>query len=141
MRDKGGRWLHGVRSGWLVNNRGEIVNWGWQPMMWRGDQAFFALLENLPSASIVLTDLGFRSAGGKPDNVCLCPRGTHPERRVIETVLSLLTRVCGLKQLQHRSKVYLSTHLGYLASLYNSLLHLVRQERGEQALSIAQFSL
>lgn len=141
VRDKGGRWLFGVRSGWLVNAQGEIVNWGWQPVMWRGDQAFFVLLEVVPADCPVLTDLGFRSAGGVPENVILCPRGTYPQRRLVETVLSLLTRICGLKQLQHRSKVYLSTHLGYLAAVYNTLLHLVWQDNEEQALTIAQFSL
>jgi hypothetical protein len=141
VRDKGGRWLYGVRSGWLVNRQGEIVNWGWQPVMWRGDQAFFVLLDSVPAECTVLTDLGFRSAGGIPDNVQLCARGQHPERRLVERVLALLTRFCSLKQLQHRSKVYLSTHLGYIAAVYNTLLRLVWQESKERALTIAQFSL
>jgi hypothetical protein len=110
-------------------------------MMWRGDQAFFVLLEAVASQCPVLTDLGFRSAGGEPEQVVLCLRGQHPERRLVETVLSLLTRICGLKQLQHHSKVYLSAHLGYVAVVYNSLLHLVWQDHEEWALTIAQFSL
>lgn len=63
LRDKGGRWLLGVRSGWLVNANGAIVNWGWQPMMETGDKAFFALLEILPQTCRVLTDMGFRRRG------------------------------------------------------------------------------
>jgi hypothetical protein len=141
LRDKGGRWLIGVRSGWLVNAAGQIVNWGWQPSMWRGDQAFFVLLEVAPASMPVLTDSGFRQAGGIPANVTLCQRGEHNERMVVETVLALLTRVCGLKQLFHRSKAALSARLGYVAALYNSLLQLAWQNTEGRPLAIAQFSL
>lgn len=139
--DKGGRWLVGVRSGWLVNEQGQIVSCGWQPTLWRGDQAFFVLLEGHAEQVPVLTDLGFRRSGGVPGNVTLCRRGEHPERMLVETVLALLTRVCGLKQLSYRSKVALSAHLGYVAALYNTLLALAWQADAGRPLAIAQFSL
>lgn len=139
--DKGGRWLVGVRSGWLVNAQGQIVTCGWQPTLWRGDQAFFSLLEGVAEQVPVLTDMGFRRAGGLPVNVTLCRRGEHPERMLVETVFALLTRVCGLKHLNYRSKTALSAHLGYVAALYNTLLALAWQADERRPLAIAQFSL
>jgi hypothetical protein len=46
---------------------------------------------------------------------------------LIETVLSLVHRVCHLKYLWHRSRPYLQMHLAYVAALFNALLALNRQ--------------
>lgn len=141
LREKGHRWLLGVRSAWLVNAQGQIVNWGWQPLRERGDQAFFVLLDILPADCRVLVDGGFRRAGGVPDNVILCQRGEHNERMIVETVLSLLTRVFGLKHVLHRTRRALSMRLGYVAAMFNTLLHLNLAQASERPLSIAHFAL
>jgi hypothetical protein len=46
---------------------------------------------------------------------------------LIETVFSLVHRVCHLKYLWHRSRPYLHMHLAYVAALFNALLALNRQ--------------
>jgi hypothetical protein len=43
---------------------------------------------------------------------------------IAETLLSLVTRVCHLKHLFHRVKPYLTSHLAYVAALFNLLLAL-----------------
>lgn len=139
--DKGGRWLVGVRSGWLINQQGQLVSCGWQPTFWRGDQAFLVLLEGRAEQVPVFADLGFRRAGGIPANVQLCKRGEHAERMLIERVFAILTRVCGLKHLSYRSMRAFSAHLGYVAALYNTLLALAWQAGEGRPLAIAQFSL
>jgi hypothetical protein len=44
---------------------------------------------------------------------------------LIETVLSLVHRVCRLKHLWHRTWPYLQMHLAYVADLFNALLLIV----------------
>jgi len=46
---------------------------------------------------------------------------------LIETVFSLVHRVCRLKYLWHRTRPYLQMHLTYVAALFNALLILNRQ--------------
>jgi hypothetical protein len=45
---------------------------------------------------------------------------------LIQTVLSLVQRVCRLKYLWHRTAPYLAMHLAYVAALFNALLALNR---------------
>lgn len=82
-----------------------------------------------------MTDQGFRRAGGVPANVVVCERGVHNERMIVETVLSLLTRLFGLKQLAHRAKHTLSTRLADVAACFNTLHDLAG------SLHVAQFIL
>lgn len=135
LRDKGGRWLVGVRSAWLVNAYGGIVHCGWQPVRERGDAAFFALLDDVPTSCRVLVD------GGVPSNVHLCQRGEHNERMIVETVLSLLTRVGGLKHLLHRSRAALTMHLSYVAAMFNTVLKIQQAQSRSPRLSLADFTL
>ena len=46
---------------------------------------------------------------------------------LVETVLSLVHRVCRLKYLWHRARPYLQMHLAYVAALFNALLALNEQ--------------
>jgi hypothetical protein len=57
----------------------------------------------------------------------LCARGEWNERMLIETVLSLVHRVCRLKYLWHRTRPYLAMHLAYVTALFNALLALNQQ--------------
>jgi hypothetical protein len=141
LRDKGGRWLVGVRSAWLVNSTGGIVHCGWQPVRERGDAAFFVLLDDVPPTCQVLTDRGFRRAGGVPSNVQVCQRGEHNERMIVETVLSLLTRVCDLKHLWHRTRAALTMHLSYVAAMFNTLIRIRQAQSPSKRLSLADFAL
>ncbi len=106
------------------------------------DQEFLPLLEPFVGKTIVLADLGFRDQNGIPENL-LCPKGTWNERMVVETALSMVTVVCGLKRLYHRTHSYLKTYLAFVAAMFNVLLELFRTlhpTANPFQLSIAEFS-
>jgi len=117
------RWIVGLKLCWLINCRGEVVAWAWNTAN-RPDQDFAVVAAPFAGTTITLADAGFRQAQPRPDNLKLCPRGTWNERMLVETVLSLVHRVCRLKYLWHRARPYLAMHLAYVAALFNALLAL-----------------
>ena len=61
---------------------------------------------------------------------------------LIETVFSLVHRVCRLKYLWHRTWAYLQMHLAYVAGVFNALLLLNHQLGSDDAWPhIAQYAL
>jgi hypothetical protein len=117
------RGIVGLKLCWLINDRGEVVAWDWQTANVH-DQTFAPLAGALDGQTITLADSGFHAAQGDPPNLKLCPRGTWNERMLIETVFSLVHRVCRLKYLWHRRRPYRAMHLAYVAALFNVLLAL-----------------
>jgi hypothetical protein len=139
------RWIVGLKLCWLINCRGEVVAWEWNTAN-RPDQDFAPVAAPFAGMTITLADEGFRYAKPRPENLKLCPRGTWNERMLIETVLSLVHRICRLKYLWHRARPYLVMHLAYVAALFNALLALTAQEAPPLADAvpwprIAQYSL
>jgi len=139
------RWIVGIKLCWLINSRGEVVAWDWDTANVH-DQVFLPMIRPFEGETITLADRGFASAAGIPENLKLCPKGKWNERRLVETVLSMLTLVCHLKHLFHRTAKYLRAHLAYLAAMFNTLLELNRQLHPEapmedRLLHIAQYSL
>ncbi len=47
-------------------------------------------------------------------------------RMLVETALSLVTTVCGLKKVFHRTCAHFETRLAYVAAMFNTLLGLNR---------------
>ncbi len=138
------RWIVGLKLCWLINARGEVVAWEWNTAN-TADQRFAAVAAPFQELTSTLADRGF-AAVDRPANLKLCARGEWNERRLIETVLSLVHRVCRLKYLWHRARPYLEMHLAYVAALFNALLALAEQldptPAGEYRWPhIAQFSL
>ena len=119
------RWIVGLKLCWLINARGEVVAWDWNTAN-TADQRFAAVAAPFVEDTITLADTGF-AAVDRPANLKLCARGQWNERMLIETVLSLVHRVCRLKYLWHRARPYLQMHLAYVAALFNALLALNRQ--------------
>lgn len=141
-RDKG-RWSVGLKLCWLLNDTGKVVAWDWDTMNVH-DKSFHPLLKPFEGQTIVLADLGFRDQNGIPDNLKLCAKGTWNERMVVETALSMVTVVCGLKHLYHRAKGHLKAHLAFVAAMFNVLLelfHKLHPITDPFRLSIAEFSL
>lgn len=141
-KDKG-RWSIGLKLCWLVNTFGRVVGWQWTTMN-RPDQDFHPLIEAFDDEAIVLSDLGFRSKTGCPDNLKLCAKGTWNDRMVIETIFSMLTVICKAKKMHHRLQPYLEARLAYMAAMFNVLLdlfHLIHPDADPYQLSIAEFSL
>ena len=134
------RWIVGLKLCWLCNDQGEVVAWAWNTAN-AGDQTFASVAAPLEGTSITLADQGF-AARTRPSNLKICPRGQWSERMLIETVLSLVHRVCHLKYLWHRTRPYLQMHLAYVAALFNALLLLNRHLGSEDAWPhIAQYAL
>jgi hypothetical protein len=139
------RWIVGLKLCWLINDRGEVVAWDWHTANVH-DQTFAPVAAAFAGQTITLADSGFHAAAGDPPNLKLCPRGTWNERMLIETVFSLVHRICRLKYLWHRTRPYLAMHLAYVAALFNVLLTL--NQRLESATAppdpwprIAQYAL
>jgi hypothetical protein len=123
-KDKG-RWSVGIKYCPVLNDTGHIVNFGWTAMN-QHDQVFNGLSKNLEGESIVLADLGFRSAQGVPENMKICKKGTWNGRMYIETVFSMCTYIFLLKQIYHRVGAYITARLAYVSSVFNILLDLHR---------------
>ncbi len=141
-RDKG-RWSVGVKLCWLINDAGKVVAWDWDTMNVH-DQHFLPLLKPFEGQTIVLADSGFRDKNSVPENLKLCPKGTWNERMVVETALSMVTVVCGLKRLHHRARAYLKAHLAFVTTMFNVLLELFHRLHPQAIpfqMSIAEFSL
>jgi hypothetical protein len=119
------RWIVGLKLCWLLNARGEVVAWDWNTAN-TADQRFVHVAAPFAGQTITLADAGC-GAVDRPANIKLCPRGHWNERMLIETVLSLVHRVCHLKYLWHRTRPYLQMHLAYVAALFNTLLALNHQ--------------
>ncbi len=120
------RWIVGLKLCWLCNARGEVVAWAWNTAN-AHDSTFAAVARPFADQTITLADVGFHCAVDQPPNLKLCRRGEWNERMLIETVLSLVHRVCRLKYLWHRTRPYLQMHLAYVAALFNALLALNQQ--------------
>lgn len=119
------RWIVGLKLCWLVNNQGEVVAWAFNTAN-VADQRFAQLAAPYAEVTITLADHTF-NAVDRPPNLKICRRGEWNERMLIETVLSLVHRVCHLKYLWHRAWPYLHMHLAYVTALFNALLTLNRQ--------------
>jgi hypothetical protein len=120
------RWIVGLKLCWLINTCGEVVAWDWNTAN-TADQRFVHVAAPFEEQTITLADAGFHCAVDQPRNLKLCARGEWNQRMLIETVFSLVHRVCRLKYLWHRSRPYLHMHLAYVAALFNALLALNRQ--------------
>jgi hypothetical protein len=139
------RWIVGIKLCWLVNARGQVVAWDWDTANVH-DQTFRPLAHQFDDVTIVLSDFGFKKAGEAAGNLKFCAHKTWSERMLVETILSLLTRVCRLKHLPQRRAIYLETHLAFVAALFNLLLQLNRllepnATPDNRLLHIAQYAL
>jgi len=139
------RWMVGVKLCWLVNDNGQVVAWDWNTANVH-DQHFRHLAHQFDEQTIALSDFGFRKAGEPARNLKFCEHKTWSERMIVETMLSLVTRVCRLKQLFHRLSTYLTAHLAYVSALFNLLLALNRRlepdaPAPDRLLKMAHFAL
>jgi hypothetical protein len=62
----------------------------------------------------------------------------------VETALSLVTVVCGLKRIRHRLAVYIQARLAFVSVMFNVLMdlfHHIHPDADPYQMSIAEFSL
>ena len=137
------RWIIGGKLCVLLNQWGLVVAWDCARANVH-DSAFAPVIAQFQERMIVLSDTGFHSHQGDPPNLKVCRRGTWNGRMMVETVFSLLTRVCHLKQRTQRGWEYFRAHLGYTVALFNLLVQwqgLRCDANGDTHLCLAPFSL
>src|SRR5215470_20126193 len=101
-------------------------------------------MQQVDGRMIVMSDTAFHAAAGDPANLKLCQRGAWEERRLVETVLSMLTLVCHCKKVMHRAWAYFQAWLAFTMALFNVLAQwqgLRLTASGFVPLSIAEFVL
>lgn len=137
------RWIAGVKLGLVLNAHGQVCAWDVDTANSYDADAFAHLIERYAEQMIVLADCNFhkspfhRPNDPDPPNLKVCERNVWNQRRLIETVLSMLTSVCSLKRLTERNWSYLMAHVGFVVATFNVLT----MWNGEPELAIAQFSL
>ena len=137
------RWIVGGKLGLIVNQWGLIVDWDCNTAKVH-DSVFHPMIGRYEEQMILLSDQGFHAKAGDPANLKVCPRKTWGDRRVIETVFSMLTRIGRFKQQTHRAWAYFRAHLSFAMAAFNLLAQwhgLQPDENGFVRLSIAEFSL
>jgi hypothetical protein len=140
-KDKG-RWSVGIKLCWLFNVQEKVVAWDWDTIS-VADQQFHPVNEKVNEQSIILADYGFRSVDGVPDNCKLCAKGTWDERMCVETALSIVTVICGLKRIHHRLSADIQARLASMSAVFNVLLmlfHRLRSDADPFQMGIAEFS-
>jgi hypothetical protein len=130
------RWITGAKLGLLLNSYDLVISWNCQGANVHG-AAFHPLIEAVQEQMVVLADSGFTSRRGNPSNLKVCRRNSWNERMLVETVLSLFTRVLRLKKLTCRTWNGLNTRLAYALAAFN----LCVQWNGTVQLSLANFAL
>ena len=127
----------------LLNPLGLVVAWDCAGAT-APDSAFPPLMEAFEDEMIVLSDDGFHAKEGAPPNRKLCRRGTGNTRMLVETVLAMLTVVCHVKKVRHRTWAAFQARLAFTLAAFTLLVqwHGLRPDaKGPIRLSLAEFSL
>jgi hypothetical protein len=146
------RWIAGMKLGLVCNSHGEICAWDMDMAMAYDADAFGHLINRFSDQMIVLADSNFHKSpfhrenyaqDPDPPNLKLCPRGQWEERKLIETVLSMISGgngsgVCALKRVTERCWANLMAHLGAAVAAFNLL---VDWNPATPQLAVARFSL
>jgi len=138
------RWIAGGKLCLLLNHLGLVVDWDCDTANVYDGSAFQHIVYNVSDEMVVFADEGFKKLDWFPSNLRLCKLGEWNDRMMIETVLSMLTLVCGFKKVTHRAWTYFKTRVGLTMALFNILVQwhgLPVEDDGFVPLSIAQFSL
>lgn len=137
------RWIVGGKLGLVLNQFGLVCGWACATANVY-DATFHPLIERFEGKMVVLTDTGFHAQAGDPPNMKVCKRGEWNVRMVVETVLSMLTRVFHFKQVAHRVWHAFQARLAFTMAAFNLLAcwyGLKPDTDGFVPLSIAEFSL
>jgi len=127
----------------LLNHLGLVVAWDCAGAN-APDTAFHPMIETFGEEMIVLSDSAFHAKEGDPVNLKLCDRGLWNTRMLVETVLSMLSGVCHLKKVAHRTWAAFQTRLAFTLATFNLLVQwhgLKPDATGLIRLSLAEFSL
>lgn len=137
------RWSVGGKLCLLLNQWGLVVAWDCAGAN-APDTAFHPLIEPFEEEMIVLSDSAFHAKEGDPANLKLCDRGLWNTRMLVESVLSMLSGVCHLTKVAHRTWAAFQTRLAFTLATFNLLVQwhgLKPDAHGFIHLSLAEFSL
>lgn len=138
------RWIVGGKLCLLLNHLGQVVDWDCDTANVYDGSAFQRIVNKFRDEMVIFSDTGFEKVDWHPTNLRICQRGTWNVRMVVETVLSMLTRICNFKHMSHRSWLYFETHLCYTLALFNLLVELyglTPDDNGFVHLSIVDFDI
>ena len=138
------RWIVGGKLCVLLNHLGLIVGWGCDTTNVYDGTAFQGLVDRVADEMVVFGDVHFVKKDWHPTNLRPCNKGEWNDRMRVETILSMLTVVCGMKPLTHRVWDYFEMRLDYAMAMFNVLVQwngLEPDDEGVVHLSIAEFSL
>jgi len=86
------------------------------------DKTFQWLIRQLDERMIILSVTAFHAAAGDPPNLKVCRWGEwNARRRLIETVLAMLTVVCHFKKVTRRVWTYFHARLAFTMVAFGSL--------------------
>ena len=114
-----GRWMVGIKIAVVVSPQGHILHWSLDTANIH-DKHFVWMVDELKFQ--VLTDSGFHSKDGDPDNLTICKRGEQNQRMVVESVFSLCKRLLGLNNIVARSVEGFELAVASIFALFNLLL-------------------
>jgi len=138
------RWIVGGKLCFVLNNLGLIVAWDCDTANAYDGSVFQTIVEQFEETMVIFADTGWDKIDWHPTNLRLCKRGEWNVRMLVETVLSMLTRVCHFKHMCHKSWPYFQSHLAFTMALFNILVQwhgFLPDDSGFVPLSIAEFSL
>jgi len=131
------RWIVGRKINVVINEKCEIVI-RQHTTQNECDNTFDDDIEKVNG--IVLADGNYpRRNGQTPKNMKICARGKWNERMCVETLFSLWTRVCNMKQSFHRTVRGFEVKAHYLCALTNVLIKL-NDKFGFKHLSMVQWA-
>jgi len=137
------RWIVGANVGLVLNHLGLVVGWECNQAN-VCDTEFRPLVARFADSMVVLADSAFHGKWGDPPNMKVCPRGIWNTRMLMETVWSMLTKVCHFKHLAHPVADYFRARVAFLFAAFNLLVQwngLQPDAPGVVHLTIAEFSL
>lgn len=119
-----GQWVVGIRVVIIVSPQGDILDWQMDTANVQ-DKHFAWMVESFEVK--VLSDQGFHSKEGDPENLKICQRGEHNERMVVETVFSLCQRLLNLDRILAKTRQGFQLAVASIFALFNTLLELNRK--------------
>ena len=138
------RWIVGGKLCLVLNHLGQIVDWDCDTANVYDGSAFQRLVDKFKDDMVIFSDAGWEKVDWHPTNLRICQRGEWNVRMLVETVLSMLTRICHTKKMAHRSWKSFECRLCYTLCLFNLLIELhglLPDDAGFVELSIAAFDI
>lgn len=138
------RWIVGGKLCFVLNHLGLIVAWDCDTANAYDGSVFQSIVDQFEEIMVIFADTGWDKVDWHPTNLRLCKRGEWNVRMLVETVLSMLTRICHFKHMCHKSWAYFQSRLAFTMALFNILVQwhgFLPDDSGFVPLSIAEFSL